>query len=75
MNLLRLAIYQILFMDRIPPSAAVNTAVELAKEAHPPWVVKFTNAVLRAAIRGHQNLSLPSANIDPITAPVRGKSL
>ena len=75
LNLLRLALYQILFMDRIPPSAAVNTAVELVKEAHPPWVVKFANAVLRAAIRGHQDLDLPSAKTEPPSPPCAWKSL
>ena len=31
-NILRLGAYQMLFLDRVPVSAAVNTAVELAKE-------------------------------------------
>src|SRR6266508_2787931 len=30
-NILRLGAYQMLFLDRVPVSAAVNTAVELAK--------------------------------------------
>ncbi len=30
-NILRLGAYQLLFLDRVPPSAAVNTATELAK--------------------------------------------
>ena len=30
-NILRMGLYQIIFMDRVPNSAAVNTSVELAK--------------------------------------------
>ena len=52
LNVLRLALYQIAFMDRIPPSAAVNTSVELAKSVSAPWTVKFVNALLRKAAAG-----------------------
>ncbi len=45
--ILRTAIYQLLFLDKIPPSAAVNEAVKLTKESQPGYVVRFVNAVLR----------------------------
>ncbi len=45
--ILRTAIYQMLFLDRIPPGAAVNEAVKLAKESQPGYIVRFVNAVLR----------------------------
>ena len=48
---LRLAAYQLLFLDRIPPSAAVNEAVELIKTSQPPHVVRFVNGVLRTISR------------------------
>ena len=35
LNILRIGLFQILFMDRIPASAAVNTAVNLARPARP----------------------------------------
>ncbi len=31
-NILRLGVYQLLFLDRVPPSAAVNTSTELSKQ-------------------------------------------
>ncbi|MGO9018453.1 MAG: 16S rRNA (cytosine(967)-C(5))-methyltransferase RsmB [Syntrophobacteraceae bacterium] len=49
--LLRLALYQILFLDRIPDHAAVNDTVDIAKSSQPPYVIKFINAVLREAAR------------------------
>lgn len=50
-NILRLGLYQLFFTDRIPPSAAVNESVKLAK-VFEPSSAGFVNAVLRAACRG-----------------------
>ncbi|MDR3556045.1 MAG: 16S rRNA (cytosine(967)-C(5))-methyltransferase RsmB [Syntrophobacteraceae bacterium] len=49
--LLRLALYQILFLDRIPDHAAVNDTVEIAKSSQPPHVIRFINGLLREAAR------------------------
>jgi 16S rRNA (cytosine967-C5)-methyltransferase len=68
LNLLRLALFQIVFLTRIPDSAAVNTAVEMAKTAHPHWVVRFVNGVLRNAAREHRSLVLPDMDADPVAA-------
>ena len=45
--ILRSAVYQIAFMDRIPVSAAVNEAVELTKRMGNPGAARMVNAVLR----------------------------
>lgn len=68
LNILRLGIFQLFFLDRVPDSAAVNTAVELAKQTAPPWVVKYVNAVLRSAARGGKNLTFPSVKKSPAEA-------
>lgn len=44
---LRLAAYQLLFLDRVPERAAVNESVELVKRAKKRSAVPFANAVLR----------------------------
>ena len=44
---LRLAGYQIIFLDRIPKRAAVHESVELVKRARKRSAVPFANAVLR----------------------------
>jgi len=44
---LRLAAYQLLFLDRVPGRAAVHESVELVKRAKKRSAVPFTNAVLR----------------------------
>jgi 16S rRNA (cytosine967-C5)-methyltransferase len=63
--LLRLALYQILMLDRIPPHAAVNETVKLAKASQPPHVVGFVNALLREALRRGGDWNWPSEEADP----------
>ena len=48
-TILRLSLYQILFLERIPKSAVVNEAVELAKAARKRSATGLVNAVLRKA--------------------------
>ncbi|MBA3029852.1 MAG: 16S rRNA (cytosine(967)-C(5))-methyltransferase RsmB [Desulfobacteraceae bacterium] len=59
LNILRLGLFQFMFLDRVPVSAAVNTAVEMAKDISAPWVVKYVNGVLRNASRGYKDVLLP----------------
>jgi 16S rRNA (cytosine967-C5)-methyltransferase len=48
---LRMGIYQIRYLDRIPPHAAVSESVDLIKRARKLSAVGFANAVLRKADR------------------------
>jgi len=50
-NLLRLGLYQIFLLDRIPNHAAVNETVELAKRRGLSGQTGFLNAVLRGFLR------------------------
>ena len=50
-NLLRLGLYQIFWLDRIPPHAAVHETVELAKHSGYGAQAGFINAVLRGYLR------------------------
>ncbi len=63
-NILRMALFQIFFLDRIPESAAVNTAVGLAKKTAPAWTVGFINGLLRNAVRNRDGLQFPSPETD-----------
>lgn len=47
LNILRMSIYQIIFLDKIPKSAAVNEGVNLAKKYGNRGSIGFVNAVLR----------------------------
>ena len=46
-NILRMGIYQIIFLDKIPKSAAVNESVNLAKRYGHKSSSNFVNAILR----------------------------
>jgi 16S rRNA (cytosine967-C5)-methyltransferase len=66
LNILRLALYQVFFLDRVPESAAVNEAVKQTKRRHPPYVVSFVNAVLRKACRNKNQISFPDRDKTPV---------
>ncbi len=67
--LLRLTAYQLVFLTRIPPFAAVNDAVELCRQSRAkPGVAAFVNAVLRAFARRGPREREPSLPADPIDA-------
>ena len=51
LELLRIGIYQILYLDKIPASAAVNESVNLAKTCGAKRASGFINAVLRNFVR------------------------
>jgi 16S rRNA (cytosine967-C5)-methyltransferase len=62
LNVLRLALFQMFFLDRVPTSAAVNEAVEQVKESGPRHVIAFVNAILRNAARQRESIPYP----DPV---------
>jgi len=58
-NILRISAYQLLFMERIPDYAVVNSAVELAHKKTSKTLSGVCNAVLRNLIRNIDKLSYP----------------
>ncbi|HEX2985550.1 MAG TPA: 16S rRNA (cytosine(967)-C(5))-methyltransferase RsmB [Caproiciproducens sp.] len=59
LEILRIGVYQILYLDRIPNSAAVNESVNLAKENNFVKASGFINAILRSVIRNINSVKLP----------------
>lgn len=58
----RLGLYQLCFLTRIPPSAAVNESVNLVRASRLKSAAAFVNAVLRRATRASDYD--PSADVD-----------
>lgn len=56
LEILRTGVYQLLYMDKIPVSAAVNEAVNLAKSMGQYKAAGMVNAVLRNVDRGRDTL-------------------
>ena len=55
-DILRMGIFQILYMDAVPDSAACNEAVKLTKANGKKEVAGFVNGILRNVARGKDNL-------------------
>ena len=66
LNILRLGLFQVIFLDRVPVSAAVNTSVEMSKSLGGAWVVKFVNAILRKASLEYENVPFPDCREQPV---------
>ena len=60
LNALRLGLYQLMFMDKIPPHAAINETVSLC----PRRTSGFVNAILRSHLRKGA-LTLPDKTLAP----------
>jgi 16S rRNA (cytosine967-C5)-methyltransferase len=63
-TILRLSLYQLRHLTRVPASAVVNDAVELARRAKKRSASGFVNGVLRSLSRKRSSLSLPPRPAD-----------
>ena len=63
---LRMGLYQLFFMDKVPPSAACNEAVKLARRFGNEGMAKFVNALLRNSLRQKERLAIPTFDENPV---------
>jgi 16S rRNA (cytosine967-C5)-methyltransferase len=63
-EILRLSAYQLLHLTRVPASAVVDDAVNLAKRERKTSASGFVNAILRAISRRRDSLPLPAPPAD-----------
>ncbi len=64
--ILRMGAYQILYMDKVPDSAACNEAVKLAKAHGMQGLSGFVNGVLRSLSRNKDTVKYPDIESDKI---------
>ena len=55
--IMRVAMYEVLYMADIPEGVAINEAVQIAKKYESPEVVKFINGILGSFARGEGKAS------------------
>ena len=61
---LRVGLFQLFFLDRVPPSAAINETVQALKDMkQPKWLVGFVNGILRNAERQRKTIPTPFNNM------------
>ena len=65
-NILRLSVYQIMYMSNVPHSAACNEAVKLAVRRGFKNLKGFVNGVLRNVSRNVDNISWPNKDKEPL---------
>lgn len=62
-NLLRMSVYQLRYMDRIPDAAVCNEAVKLAQKKGFSSLKGFVNGVLRNVARGMDQVEYPGLSV------------
>lgn len=60
---LETALYQMIFMDKIPDSAAVNETVKLVRKSKFSGLSGFVNAVLRSFLRDDKKIEYPTERV------------
>jgi N utilization substance protein B len=65
-NVLRVATYELMWESAVPPKAAINEAVEIAKRFGGPNSSKFVNGALRTILQGieRERADGPSASAE-----------
>jgi 16S rRNA (cytosine967-C5)-methyltransferase len=64
LTVLRMALFQLRFLDRVPDFAAIDTSVNLIKNRNGKKTAGFVNGVLRNAVRQFHTLDLPDPHTD-----------
>lgn len=67
-NILRMAVYQMKYMDSVPDSAACNEAVKLARKKGFSSLSGFVNGVLRNISRNLDGVQYPKEGENPVEA-------
>ena len=62
-NILRMSVYQMRYMDRIPDPAVCNEAVKLAQKKGFSSLKGFVNGVLRSIARGKDTIEYPNLSV------------
>jgi 16S rRNA (cytosine967-C5)-methyltransferase len=66
LNVLRLSLYQLVFLDRVPSYGATNEGVKLAKRFGDRHQAAYVNAILRRFLRERESVTFPDSARDPV---------
>ncbi len=66
LNALRISLYQLMFLDKVPDYSATSEGVELVKKYGDRFEANYVNAILRRFLRDRQNLTFPDLEKDPV---------
>lgn len=66
-NILKIGLYQLKYMDSVPDNAAVNESVTLTKQIKKTSASGFVNALLRRFIRDNKKIKFPDDKIERLS--------
>jgi 16S rRNA (cytosine967-C5)-methyltransferase len=66
LNILRLSIYQLAFLDKVPAYGATSEGVNLAKKYGDRHQAGYVNAILRRYLRERDSIPFPELDRDPV---------
>ena len=64
LNILRMGVYQAVFMDKIPAYAITNESIKLVKKCRKASAGGFVNAILRGVLRGDKEVKYPADRLE-----------
>lgn len=71
LTVLSIGVYQLVFMDKVPDSAAVNESVKLCKALKLYKSASFVNAILRSLVRADKAYTLPDEKNEALYLSVK----
>jgi len=66
LNVLRMSLYQLMFLDRVPDYSATSEGVNLVKKYEDRFEARYVNAILRRFLRERDLLRFPDLKKDPV---------
>jgi 16S rRNA (cytosine967-C5)-methyltransferase len=66
LNILRLSLYQLMFLDKVPDYGATSEGVNLAKKHGDAYQGRYVNAILRRFLRERDEVPYPDIARDPV---------
>jgi 16S rRNA (cytosine967-C5)-methyltransferase len=66
LNILRMSIYQLMFLDKVPDYSVTDEAVRIAKAEGDAFQARYVNAILRTYLRERDRIAYPDLESDPL---------
>jgi len=66
LNILRMSIYQLMFLDKVPDYSVTDEAVRIAKAEGDAFQARYVNAILRTYLRERDGIAYPGLESDPV---------
>jgi 16S rRNA (cytosine967-C5)-methyltransferase len=66
LNILRMSVYQLMFLDKVPEYSVTDEAVRIAKAEGDSFQARYVNAILRTYLREKGGITYPDLEREPL---------